>query len=298
MELRQLRYLVDVVDEASFTKAAAKARVAQPGVSAQVRRLERELGQTLLDRSSGPVRPTEAGTAILPYARAALAAVDAVRQTADALAGLARGHLRLGTVASISTPRVDLPGLLARFHRAHPAIEITVAEAPTSRLLAALRTGQLDLALIGLGPQPPGDGIATRLLATEPVAAVVTAGHPLAGRAEVAVADLAGHRLICPPAGTGVRASLDAACSAAGVAPQISVEAGDPRVACQLAARGLGAAIAPAAAARGHSSLQAVPVTSPRLHGQIALAWRSGQPASPATLAFLRQAPKPAAPPT
>ncbi|KOG56021.1 LysR family transcriptional regulator, partial [Streptomyces varsoviensis] len=79
MELRQLEYLVAVVEEASFTKAAARLHVAQPGVSAQVRQLERELGQSLLDRSGRTVRPTEAGAAVLPYARAALAAVDGAR---------------------------------------------------------------------------------------------------------------------------------------------------------------------------------------------------------------------------
>ena len=129
MELRQLQYLVAVADEASFTRAAARAHVAQPGVSAQIRRLERELGQLLLDRSGGTVRVTEAGAAVLPYARAALAAVDAVRDTVDALAGLTRGHVTAGIVGAISSPDLDLPGLLAGFHRDHPGIEITLTEA-------------------------------------------------------------------------------------------------------------------------------------------------------------------------
>src|SRR5262245_64612967 len=102
MEVRQLQYLVSVADEASFTKAAAKAHVAQPGVSAQIRQLERELGQTLLDRSGGTVRPTEVGAAVITYARAILGAVDGIRQTVDALTGLVRGHVTLGMVASIS----------------------------------------------------------------------------------------------------------------------------------------------------------------------------------------------------
>src|SRR5215469_11798639 len=90
MELRQLQYLVAVAEEASFTRAAAKAHVAQPGVSAQIRRLETELGQALLDRSGGTVRVTEAGAAVLPYARAVLAAVAGIRDTVDALAGRPR----------------------------------------------------------------------------------------------------------------------------------------------------------------------------------------------------------------
>jgi len=69
MELRQLEYLVAVAEEASFTRGAARVHVAQPGVSAQIRRLERELGQELFDRTGRTVTMTEAGTAVLLYAR-------------------------------------------------------------------------------------------------------------------------------------------------------------------------------------------------------------------------------------
>src|SRR3954469_9522705 len=92
MELRHLEYFVAVAEEASFTKAAARVHVAQPGVSAQIRQLEQELGQPLFDRSGRSVRLTEAGTAVLPYARAALQAVERVRLTVDEMTGLLRGR--------------------------------------------------------------------------------------------------------------------------------------------------------------------------------------------------------------
>lgn len=76
MELRQLRYLVTIVEAGGFTRAAERVHVAQPGVSAQIRQLERELGQELLDRSGRTVRLTDAGAAVLPYARAALRAIE------------------------------------------------------------------------------------------------------------------------------------------------------------------------------------------------------------------------------
>ncbi|MFJ7724033.1 LysR family transcriptional regulator, partial [Rhodococcus erythropolis] len=91
MELRQLEYFVTVVEEANFTRAAERLHVAQPGVSAQVKRLERELGQELLDRSGRTVRLTDAGRAVLPHAYAALAAVQSTRDAVDALNGLVRG---------------------------------------------------------------------------------------------------------------------------------------------------------------------------------------------------------------
>src|SRR5215469_1125599 len=98
MELRQLAYLIAVVEEGTFTAAAERVRVAQPGVSAQVRQLERELGQQLLERTPHGVRLTEAGDAVLPYARAALRAVADMRHAVAELTGLLRGRLRVGVV--------------------------------------------------------------------------------------------------------------------------------------------------------------------------------------------------------
>ena len=184
MELRQLQYLVAVADEASFTRAAAQAHVAQPGVSAQIRRLERELGQVLLDRSGGTVRVTEAGAAVLPYARAALAAVAAVRDTVDALAGLTRGHVTAGIVGAISSPDLDLPGLLAGFHRDHPGIEITLTEAGSDALIAALRAGRLDVALVAGDPALPPE-LAAEVVVDEPLVIAVSRGDALARRKTV-----------------------------------------------------------------------------------------------------------------
>src|SRR5690242_21123495 len=100
MELRQLEYFVAVAEEGSFTRAAARVHVAQPGVSAQVRQLERELGQELFDRSGRTVRLTEVGEAVLPFARAALEAVDGAHRTVEELTGLLRGQVAVGMVTA------------------------------------------------------------------------------------------------------------------------------------------------------------------------------------------------------
>jgi len=291
MELRQLQYLVDVIDEASFTRAAAKAHVAQPGVSAQIRRLERELGHTLLDRTGGTVSPTDAGAAIVPYARIVLNAVADLRQTADALTGLVRGHLTVGMIASIASPQVDLPGLLTGFHRQYPGIEITLTEAASDQLLAALTEGVLNVAFISLGPEAVAGDIETRVLATEPLVVVVGPDHPLAARKSVSFGALREHALISLPPGSGLRSHIDAACAAAGFRPLIAFEASDPRLLLQLASRGLGAALLPAsAAAAGPSPLRVLGLHRPQVTGRIALAWRAGHPVSPATRAFLDHA--------
>ncbi|MDG6104487.1 LysR family transcriptional regulator [Dactylosporangium aurantiacum] len=282
MELHQLAYLVAVADEASFTRAAARLRVAQPGVSAQVRKLERELGQDLLDRSGRQVRLTAAGAAVLPYARAALAAVEGARRTAAELAGLVRGRVAIGTVTSHD---VDLATVLADFHAAHPGLEITLAEDTTDRLVDGLRAGRLDAAIIAYDTPPPD--LDVRVLTDEAVDAAVAPGHEWAGRSTVRVAELRGRPLVCLRAGTGIRGILESACAAAGFAPVVAFEAGTPQVVAQLAARGLGVAVLPASIARGYAGLHPLRITRPALSGRLGLAWRREGPRPAAAGAFL-----------
>ncbi|MCC3772442.1 LysR family transcriptional regulator [Streptomyces sp. UNOC14_S4] len=287
MELRQLAYFVAVAEERNFTRAAERAHVAQPGVSAQIRKLERELGQELLDRSGRSVRLTEAGEAVLPYARAALAAAEGARLAVDELTGLLRGRVAVGTVTSHS---VDLPGLLAAFHDAHPAVEITLTEDTTDRLVEGLRTGGLDAAIISIGETPPA-GIAVHVVDDQPIVAAVTAGHELAGHRSVPLTALRGHALISLPRGTGLRARLDEACATAGFTPRIAFEAGDPWALAELAAHGLGAAILPRYIAETRSdALRPVSIERPALRGRLALAWRADGPGRPAGRALLARA--------
>ncbi len=284
MELRQLEYFVAVTEEANFTRAATRLHVAQPGVSAQIRQLEAELGQALLDRSARTVRLTAAGSAALPYARAALAAVANVRLVIDELAELIRGHVAVGMVTSVS---FDLPKLLAEFHQDHPAVEITLSEDNSDVLLEGLRAGRLDVALIGSSASHLG-GIATQVIADQSLVAAVAHSHPLAAQTSITVAVLADQALISLPIGTGLRARLDNACATAGVRPRIAFEASDPRILAQLAARGLGVAVLPESVTDIRSGqLHPLAITRPSIRGRIELAWRAEGPTSPAATALI-----------
>jgi DNA-binding transcriptional LysR family regulator len=284
MELRQLEYLVTVADTANFTRAAEQLLVSQPGVSAQIRKLERELGQDLLDRSGRSVRLTEVGEAVLPYARAALAAVEAARLTVSELTGLLRGRAAIGTVTSHN---VDLPGILAAFHRSHPLVEITLTEGSTDQLLDDVRAGRLDAAIISIGSATP-PGTQVQVIVDQPIVAAVSHDHELAGRQVIALAELRGQQLISLPRGTGLRARLDEACAAAGFVPLIAFEASAPEVLAELAGHGLGTAILPGPFAEYRSDrLTVVAISPPELRGRLAFAWRAGGPTSPAGRALV-----------
>ena len=282
MELRQLEYFVAVAEEASFTRAAERVHVAQPGVSAQIRRLERELGHDLLDRSGRTVTLTDVGAAVLPLARAALQSVESARRTVEELAGLVRGVVRVGMVVSCGT--MDLPELLSAFHSRHPDVEITLAEANSDTSIESLVDGRLDLALVGYAGETPA-GLAVRVLADEPLVAAVSASDPWYGRESVTLDELLERGLICLPPGTGLRGALDAACGTR--KPRIAFEASAPPMVITLAQRGLGPAIL--ASSMVPDGLHAVRIV-PEPQSRLALAWRAEGPHSPAARALIRVA--------
>ena len=286
MELRQLEYLVAVAEHANFTRAAERLHVAQPAVSAQIQKLERELGQPLLDRSKRTVRLTAAGEAVLPYAKAALAAVVDVSRSVAELTQLVSGTVAIGTVTAHN---VDIPGLLADFHASHPGVEITLSTDNSDVLIDHLRTGVLDVAIVSVGSDERPAGLDVEVVTDEAVDAAVCHDDELAREATIGLAALAERSLIALPVGTGLRTRLDQACAAAGVSPRIAYEASTPIALAELAERGLGVAILPSSVSRTRPGLHALAIT-PAMRGRLVLAWRSTGPTNPASSVLVQMA--------
>ncbi|MBF6134432.1 LysR family transcriptional regulator [Nocardia otitidiscaviarum] len=289
MELRQLRYFVTVAEEANFTRAAARLHLAQPGLSAQIRQLERELGQQLLDRSGRTVTLTPVGAAVLPLARAALAATERITHTVDEFTGLLRGQVRVGMISGAATDEFDAAGVLAAFHRDHPQVGISLTEDTSDRMLAALGRGELDLAIIGDSGAELDPAVATETVLDTAIVAAVAADDARFGPA-LTLAELCRHQLIALPRGTGIRGVLERACAAAGLTPDIAFEAAAPPLLMRLAAYGLGVAVVPEpteteAAAMG---VRTLPLT-PALRGRLILTWRTDRPLAPAAKVLLGQ---------
>jgi DNA-binding transcriptional LysR family regulator len=281
MEMRRLEYFVAVADERSFTRAAAKLYVAQPGVSAQIRKLERSLGQPLLDRSGRTVRLTDFGAAVLPLARSALASAAEIEAVASDYTGAVRGHVAVGTVTSHP---VDLAGLLGNFNRDHPDVTISLIEGATADLVAELLARRVDAAIVALTGDEPEE-LETRVV-TDDALVAVGGGAATASGASLPMRALRDLTLIALPVGSGIRTILDRACTAAGFTPTVAFEASDPTLLVQLAANGLGTAIVPASLGAIHG-LDAVPIVEPELRGRLAWAWTTGGPLSPAGRALI-----------
>ena len=208
MELRQLEYFVAVAEERHFTRAAQRVRVAQSGLSASIRSLEKELGAPLFVRSTRRVDLTDAGRALLAEARHALSTVDAAREAVAAVQGLLRGTLAIGTLQCLGG--VDLIGLLVAFRTAHPGVEIQLRQGGSPELIDRVRSGDLDVAFVS---EPPGGtpGIVFRTLLCQPMILACAADHPLAGRDRVALTELVDETFVDFPPGWVTRDVTDRA---------------------------------------------------------------------------------------
>jgi DNA-binding transcriptional LysR family regulator len=271
--LESLRKFVVVAEEASFTRAAQRVHISQSGVSAQIRQLEHDLGAPLFDRSGRVARLTAAGTAALRPARAALAAAAAVRQAVDEVNGLLRGRLVVGMVTGCTvTPLFEA---LAAFHQAHPGVELSLLEGGSDVLTGQVRSGLADLALIGAAGAPPG-GLESLTAVSEPLAAGLPPGHPLAGRGRVRLAEVAAGPVVTLPPGTGVRAVLDRSAQAAGVDLEVTLQASAPGAVADLARRGLGVAVLSRSMLAGCPGLGLAEIEDLAMPALLALVWAPG----------------------
>lgn len=272
MEMHQLRYFAAVVDEGTFTAAAARLHVSQSGISTQVAKLERELGQQLLERAGRQVRLTPVGEAVLPLAKNALATLDAIQHTAAEFADAVRGRVRLGMIVGCSIP--PFLDAVADLGRSHPGIELSLHEGHSEDLQGQVLAGSLDLALVGYAGEVSPSLEAT-VAVDEPIAAVVPAGHPLE-RARVRLADLRGERILCLSPGTGIRAAYQDSCRRLGLDPRVDIEASSPVALLRLAERGAGVAVLSASSVAG-AGLRAVPLADAATRARLGLVARRDQ---------------------
>jgi DNA-binding transcriptional LysR family regulator len=285
MDLRQLEYFVAVAEEANFTRAAARCHISQSGVSAQIRQLERELGTPLFDRTTRRASLTPAGHAALDQARATLAAAAGVQQAVAEVSGLLRGRLALGMVVGCTvTPLFDA---IAAFHTEHPDVEVSIREDNSETLLDDVHSGALDAALVGTAGTPPAD-LRSLTITEDRLVAVVSPTHPLAGRTRIRLSDLAAHRVICMPRGTGIRDALDRSAAAIGVSPTIAVAASAGEAIIGLAGRGLGVGVLSSSMVRDDPRVRSIVITDAGVPSLLGLAWRTET--SPAVRAFVQLA--------
>lgn len=281
-----MRYVLAVAETGNFTRAAKRCLVVQSALSHQIAALERELGAKLFARTSRRVALTAAGEAFLPAARACLEAADRAAADAAAATGEIRGRLAVGMIPTVTG--IDLPATLREFHHAHPRVKIVLRSAGSDDLTAAIRAGEVDVAVLGLPEAIEPRGVRFRALNHDKHVAVVARDHRLAALDRVDLPTLAAEPFADFPAATAGRAQSDVAFAAAGLNREVAFEAMSTDLIIGLIRQGLAVALLPSRFVTGIPDLVTIPVADGP--GRVEyLAWSDFNP-TPAAVAFLRSA--------
>jgi LysR family hydrogen peroxide-inducible transcriptional activator len=278
MDLRQLNALLAVAENGSFSAAARALHTVQSNVSTHVARLERELGATLIDRSSGTL--TEEGQAVVARARRIQAELDALEADVASLHHEVAGSVRVGVIGT--TARWLVPPLMQSMARTHPKVHVVVLDATTSSLLPQLESGLLDLAVVNLPVDDP-DLMTTELFQEDHVL-IAPRSSDLFGLDTIDLEALDGIPLLLEPQGTGFRDHLDQRAAEVGTTLVAQAEVDGMRLLASLAFQGFGPALVPASAApnniKGEWSI--TPVTGLQRRAVGLAQRRRGLPSAPA----------------
>lgn len=282
LKLKDLRYLVALADERHFGRAAARAFVSQPTLSAQLKKLEGYLGVQLIERRPRQITLTEAGEQVVARARRILEASDEVVTLARSHRDPLAGRLRLAFLPTIG-PYL-LPRVAPKIRRALPRLELRLYEYQTAQMLDKLRGGEIDLGILAL----PVDleGLQSRVLYEEPFTVALPERHRLAQKASIRLADLESETLLLLEDGHCLRDQALEVCSRVAVNEKQDFRATSLETLRQMVASGAGITLLPELASRGaYGSARGVvtrPFAKPVPVRRIGGVWRNSSARVPA----------------
>ncbi len=283
MEFHQLRYVCAIAETASFSRAAERCQVAQPSLSQQVLKLEKDLGTKLFDRLGRSVRLTEAGRAFLPHARSILSQMETARSSVADKCADVRGSVAVGVIPTIA-PYL-MPRYTTTFAKKFPEANLRIVEETTPILVEGLRALSIDLAILAL-PLRHKD-LELFPLRTEPLFAVLPKNHPRAGAETLALKELRGESFVMLRDGHCFRDLSIAACTHARVTPRIAFESGQFSSLFGMVAAGVGISLAPEMAIDRNTGCRYVRVSDARATRTIVAAILHGRSFNRVQRAFL-----------
>lgn len=253
-DLTSLELFVTVAEEANLTRAARRAHLAVSAISKRMGELEAQVGTPLLQRHARGVSLTPAGQALLHYSRQVLRTLQGMTDELAEYAGGVKGHIRLHAVASALIQ--FLPEELDAFLRSYPQIRIDLEEHTGPAVVRAVAEGNADLGIIAARTAAPGLEIYP--YREDRLVLVVPAGHPLARRRAVALADAAGYEFVGPHNESSLHALMAEAAAAAGVPLKQRVRVSSFDGMCRMIETRLGIGLLPADVVRRYASAMKV----------------------------------------
>jgi DNA-binding transcriptional LysR family regulator len=294
MDFQTLGAFVAVADAGSFSLAAERLHLSQPAVSKRIATLEAGLDHPLFDRVGRRVHLTEAGLALLPYARRALEDLEDARRALTHLQDATQGRLSIGTSHHIGLHR--LPSVLRRFTRQYPGVDLDLSFMDSEQACDAVAAGDLELGIVTL-PLNPEPRLHCELVWPDPLAVVVGVDHPLAARTTVPLQSLADHPAVLPDRQTYTHRIVREALEAHGLTPHVRLATNYLETLKMLAAINLGWSVLPASMV--DDSLRVLALPELHLTRSLGLVWhrrRVRSQAADALIALLRESRTSAAP--
>lgn len=286
MDIRSLQYFLAVIRLGTVGAAAEAHFVTQPAVSAQLKRLEAEVGEPLFERRGRRLVPTAAGRLLAEHADDVVRRMSELEAAMQGLRGLEVGTLRVGNIDAASV--YVLPEVYREFHGRYPGVTVEIVVGDSRRLLDALRRGDVEVAIMTL----PVDesGLAVRGIYREELVPVARPNHPLARARRVALDELCQAGLITYPGGATSRRLLEQVFAGHGATLRSRMEISSPEAIRALTEAGLGVSILPQPLVAGALGRTLAALRLPRgvrFFRDIGVVRRDGAPPSPAARAFL-----------
>jgi len=286
MELRQVRYVLAVAEERSFSRAANRLHLAQPSLSQQIAKLEKLLGVTLFHRLPQHVELTDAGQRFVQVAQTLVDLSEGLEREMRSYAVGESGKLMVGSLPI--TGAYVLPHVISAFTKRFPGVELQLVEDTSSHLEQLLVRGKIDVSLLTM---PIGDpSIETIPAINEEIFLALPPQHPLAKRKEIDLAEVADQPFILLKEGQGFRTISLRLCELAGFRPRIVFESSNIQTVQSLVSAGMGLSFAPKMIALAPGSAEPpvyVPLTS-KPSRTLVVAYRKDRPLSKPAEAFVR----------
>ena len=271
MNLRDLRYLVAVADLRSFIQAADQCFVSQPTLSTQIKKMEDSLGAQIFERTNKKVLPTELGEQIIASARRILIEVDTIERLANNAQDPLSGNFRLGAIPTLST--YIFPGLVPKIIQTLPKLRLILVEEKTETLIAQLKQGKLDAALLAMPIND--DYLKARMLFEDEFYLALASDHPLAMRQTIAQPDLINQQLLLLDEGHCLRGQALQICQINDAEEQQDVRATGLETLRQMVKAGTGITFMPKIAIhQPEEGIRYIPFDNPAPKRTIGLFWR------------------------
>ncbi|MDO8964539.1 MAG: LysR substrate-binding domain-containing protein [Coriobacteriia bacterium] len=239
MNISHLRAFVAIVEHGTFSGAARAMGLSQPAVTMQIQSLESDLGATVLERRYRKIDLTEAGRALLPYARKVLREVDAARDEIEKMSSVVGGHLELA--ASTTPGQYVLPRLLGPFLKQYPEVTVSLRVYDTADVISHVESGDVHFGMTGA--RIPGAKVEYEEMGVDQLLMIAPSDSGLAGRSDLTLAEVAERPFIMREQGSGTRIVFEEALRLGGADPlelQVVMELGTSEAIVSAVEGGMG----------------------------------------------------------